>query len=71
MENLAQTVLFFFCLFSLPPMRRLLPVELLDNIWHPDTYFRNAKRVEVEGEVAVPNRYLKLLEGGTLSYLQK
>lgn len=52
-------------------MRRLLPVELLDNIWHPDTYFRNAKRVEVEGEVAVPNRYLKLLEGGTLSYLQK
>ncbi|XP_053653031.2 uncharacterized protein [Cherax quadricarinatus] len=49
---------------------RILDVEWLHNIWRPDCFFKNAKRVTFH-EMSVPNHYLWLYHDKTLLYMAK
>ncbi|MPC08491.1 Glycine receptor subunit alpha-3 [Portunus trituberculatus] len=49
---------------------RILDVEWLQNIWRPDCFFKNAKKVTFH-EMSVPNHYLWLYHDKTLLYMAK
>ncbi|XP_047476004.1 LOW QUALITY PROTEIN: uncharacterized protein LOC125029867 [Penaeus chinensis] len=49
---------------------RILDVEWLHNIWRPDCFFKNAKKVTFH-EMSVPNHYLWLYHDKTLLYMAK
>nr|CAD7432313.1 unnamed protein product [Timema monikensis] len=47
---------------------RILDVEWLHNIWRPDCFFKNAKKVTFH-EMSIPNHYLWLYHDKTLLYM--
>lgn len=47
-----------------------LDTEWLNEIWRPDTYFRNAKSSKFQ-TIPVPNHYLLLNRDGSLEYVMK
>ncbi|KOB75766.1 Histamine-gated chloride channel subunit 1, isoform D, partial [Operophtera brumata] len=47
---------------------RILDVEWLNNIWRPDCFFKNAKKVTFH-EMSIPNHYLWLYHDKTLLYM--
>lgn len=49
---------------------RILDVEWLRNIWRPDSFFKNAKKVTFH-EMSIPNHYLWLYRDKTLLYMAK
>ncbi|XP_039298614.1 uncharacterized protein LOC111052832 isoform X2 [Nilaparvata lugens] len=49
---------------------RILDVDWLHNIWRPDCFFKNAKKVTFH-EMSVPNHYLWLYHDKTLLYMSK
>ncbi|XP_045518617.1 glycine receptor subunit alpha-4-like [Pieris brassicae] len=49
---------------------RILDVEWLNNIWRPDCFFKNAKKVTFH-EMSIPNHYLWLYHDKTLLYMAK
>lgn len=49
---------------------RILDVGWLQDIWRPDCFFKNAKKVTFH-EMSVPNRYLWLYHDKTLIYMAK
>lgn len=49
---------------------RILDVEWLHNIWRPDSFFKNAKKVTFH-EMSIPNHYLWLYRDKTLLYMAK
>lgn len=49
---------------------RILDVDWLHNIWRPDSFFKNAKKVTFH-EMSVPNHYLWLYRDKTLLYMAK
>lgn len=49
---------------------RILDVEWLHNIWRPDCFFKNAKKVTFH-EMSIPNHYLWLYHDKTLLYMSK
>ncbi|KAK2701963.1 hypothetical protein QYM36_019418, partial [Artemia franciscana] len=49
---------------------RILDVGWLQNIWRPDCFFKNAKKVTFH-EMSVPNHYLWLYHDKTLLYMAK
>lgn len=49
---------------------RILDVGWLQNIWRPDCFFKNAKKVTFH-EMSVPNHYLWLYHDKTLIYMAK
>ncbi|KAF0314737.1 Glycine receptor subunit alphaZ1 [Amphibalanus amphitrite] len=49
---------------------RLLPVSWLNNIWQPDSYFKNAKQVTFQ-EMTIPNHYIWLHHDKTILYMVK
>lgn len=48
----------------------ILDVGWLQNIWRPDCFFKNAKKVTFH-EMSVPNHYLWLYHDKTLIYMAK
>ena len=49
---------------------RILDVEWLQDIWRPDSFFKNAKKVTFH-EMSIPNHYLWLYHDKTLLYMSK
>lgn len=49
---------------------RILDVDWLNNIWRPDCFFKNAKKVTFH-EMSIPNHYLWLYHDKTLLYMSK
>lgn len=49
---------------------RILDVEWLHEIWRPDSFFKNAKKVTFH-EMSIPNHYLWLYRDKTLLYMAK
>lgn len=49
---------------------RILDVDWLHNIWRPDSFFKNAKKVTFH-EMSIPNHYLWLYRDKTLLYMAK
>lgn len=49
---------------------RILDVEWLHNIWRPDSFFKNAKKVTFH-EMSIPNHYLWLYRDKSLLYMAK
>lgn len=49
---------------------RILDVEWLHDIWRPDSFFKNAKKVTFH-EMSIPNHYLWLYRDKTLLYMAK
>ncbi|XP_049807183.1 glycine receptor subunit alpha-4-like [Schistocerca nitens] len=49
---------------------RILDVEWLHDIWRPDCFFKNAKKVTFH-EMSIPNHYLWLYHDKTLLYMSK
>lgn len=49
---------------------RILDVDWLRNIWRPDSFFKNAKKVTFH-EMSIPNHYLWLYRDKTLLYMAK
>lgn len=49
---------------------RILDVKWLDEIWRPDSYFKNAKSVQFS-TVTVPNHYIWLYRDKTIFYMMK
>lgn len=49
---------------------RILDVEWLHEIWRPDCFFKNAKKVTFH-EMSIPNHYLWLYHDKTLLYMSK
>uniref|UniRef100_A0ABD2VXU4 Glycine receptor subunit alpha-4 n=1 Tax=Trichogramma kaykai TaxID=54128 RepID=A0ABD2VXU4_9HYME len=49
---------------------RILDVDWLHNIWRPDCFFKNAKKVTFH-EMSIPNHYLWLYHDKTLLYMSK
>ncbi|KAF0291513.1 Glycine receptor subunit alpha-2 [Amphibalanus amphitrite] len=49
---------------------RLLPVHWLKEIWHPDSYFKNAKQVTFQ-EMTIPNHYVWLYNDNSILYMVK
>ncbi|KAK2727097.1 glycine receptor subunit alpha-2-like isoform X2 [Artemia franciscana] len=49
---------------------RLLPVSWLKEIWHPDSFFKNAKRVTFH-DMTIPNHYIWLYKDKTILYMVK
>lgn len=49
---------------------RILDVEWLRDIWRPDCFFKNAKKVTFH-EMSIPNHYLWLYHDKTLLYMSK
>uniref|UniRef100_A0A8D8X3N6 Glycine receptor subunit alpha-4 n=2 Tax=Cacopsylla melanoneura TaxID=428564 RepID=A0A8D8X3N6_9HEMI len=49
---------------------RILDVNWLQNIWRPDCFFKNAKKVTFH-EMSIPNHYLWLYHDKTLLYMSK
>ena len=49
---------------------RLLPVEWLNLIWRPDSYFKNAKKVTFQ-TMTIQNHYLWLYKDKTILYMVK
>ena len=49
---------------------RLLPIEWLDEIWRPDSFFKNAKSVTFQ-TMTIPNHYIWLWKDKTILYMVK
>ncbi|XP_037498255.1 glycine receptor subunit alpha-3 [Rhipicephalus sanguineus] len=49
---------------------RLLPVNWLHQMWRPDSFFKNAKRVTFQ-EMTIPNHYIWLYSDGSILYMVK
>ena len=49
---------------------RLLPVEWLNLIWRPDSFFKNAKKVTFQ-TMTIPNHYVWLYKDRTILYMVK
>ncbi|XP_076313460.1 glycine receptor subunit alpha-2-like [Tachypleus tridentatus] len=49
---------------------RLLPVSWLKQMWRPDSFFKNAKRVTFQ-EMTIPNHYIWLYNDKTILYMVK
>jgi len=49
---------------------RLLPVEWLEEIWRPDSFFKNAKAVTFQ-RMTIPNHYLWLYRSKKIMYMVK
>ncbi|XP_037087889.1 LOW QUALITY PROTEIN: glycine receptor subunit alphaZ1-like [Pollicipes pollicipes] len=49
---------------------RLLPLHWLKDIWHPDSYFKNAKQVTFQ-EMTIPNHYVWLYNDNSILYMVK
>lgn len=49
---------------------RMYDVEWLNHFWRPDTYFRNAKSIQLQ-TLCVSNHYLELYENKTIKYTMK
>ncbi|XP_077544698.1 glycine receptor subunit alpha-3-like [Haemaphysalis longicornis] len=49
---------------------RLLPVNWLQQMWRPDSFFKNAKRVTFQ-EMTIPNHYIWLYADGSILYMVK
>merc|ERR1712038_1932715 len=49
---------------------RLLPIEWLDMIWRPDSFFKNAKKVTFQ-TMTIPNHYVWLYKDKTILYMVK
>ena len=49
---------------------RLLPVEWLEEIWRPDSFFKNAKQVTFQ-RMTIPNHYLWLYNSKKIMYMVK
>lgn len=49
---------------------RILDVDWLRNMWRPDSFFKNAKKVTFH-EMSIPNHYLWLYRDKTLLYMAK
>merc|ERR1719412_1480106 len=49
---------------------RLLPVEWLEEIWRPDSFFKNAKAVTFQ-RMTIPNHYLWLYKSKKIMYMVK
>jgi len=49
---------------------RLLPVEWLEEIWRPDSFFKNAKQVTFQ-RMTIPNHYLWLYKSKKIMYMVK
>lgn len=49
---------------------RILDVDWLHDIWRPDSFFKNAKKVTFH-EMSIPNHYLWLYRDKTLLYMAK
>jgi len=49
---------------------RLLPLEFLNKIWRPDSYFKNAKKVTFQ-TMTIQNHYLWLYKDKTILYMVK
>ncbi|KAA0190001.1 hypothetical protein HAZT_HAZT001000 [Hyalella azteca] len=51
-------------------MYRLLPVSWLNEIWRPDSFFKNAKSVTFQ-KMTIPNHYVWLYHDSTILYMVK
>ena len=49
---------------------QLLPVEWLNLIWRPDSFFKNAKKVTFQ-TMTIPNHYVWLYKDKTILYMVK
>ncbi|XP_065336384.1 glycine receptor subunit alpha-2-like [Cloeon dipterum] len=49
---------------------RLLPVQWLNDIWRPDSFFKNAKKVTFQ-EMTIPNHYVWIYNDTTILYMVK
>ena len=49
---------------------QLLPIEWLGNIWRPDSYFKNAKKVTFQ-TMTIPNHYVWLYSTKKIFYMVK
>lgn len=49
---------------------RLLPIEWLDLIWRPDSFFKNAKKVTFQ-TMTIPNHYVWLYQDKRILYMVK
>ncbi|CAB4058323.1 HCL [Lepeophtheirus salmonis] len=49
---------------------RLLPIEWLEKIWRPDSFFKNAKSVTFQ-TMTIPNHYIWLWKDKTILYMVK
>ena len=49
---------------------QLLPIEWLSNIWRPDSYFKNAKKVTFQ-TMTIPNHYVWLYRTKKIFYMVK
>jgi len=49
---------------------RLLPVEWLNSIWRPDSFFKNAKQVTFQ-RMTIPNHYIWLYNSKKIMYMVK
>lgn len=49
---------------------RIVDVDWLHNIWRPDSFFKNAKKVTFH-EMSIPNHYLWLYRDKSLLYMAK
>lgn len=49
---------------------RLLPIEWLNMIWRPDSFFKNAKSVTFQ-TMTIPNHYIWLWKDKTILYMVK
>ncbi|XP_076373232.1 glycine receptor subunit alpha-3-like [Tachypleus tridentatus] len=49
---------------------RLLPVSWLKQMWRPDSFFKNAKKVTFQ-EMTIPNHYIWLYSDKTILYMVK
>ncbi|XP_059489262.1 glycine receptor subunit alpha-2-like [Neocloeon triangulifer] len=49
---------------------RLLPVSWLNEVWRPDSFFKNAKKVTFQ-EMTIPNHYVWIYNDSTILYMVK
>ena len=49
---------------------QLLPIEWLNRIWRPDSYFKNAKQVTFQ-TMTIPNHYVWLYRTKKIFYMVK
>ena len=49
---------------------QLLPIEWLNQIWRPDSYFKNAKKVTFQ-TMTIPNHYVWLYRTKKIFYMVK
>lgn len=49
---------------------RLLEVEWLNDLWRPDSFFKNAKQVTFQ-TMTIPNHYVWLYKDSTILYMVK